>query len=99
MVSTEREEIHVKGKCTMTISWIDENKHDEDLISKIRDLIYMEQDLCSNCVNVRTGGTFCGYAETYCDIHGSIEYPDHPHHDGDGTKCEDYRRKERKWPD
>ena len=52
------------------------------------------QKRCYNCVHFQSDGYFCGYESHSCKIHGNIEACNHPHHDGDGSKCEDYRRKE-----
>lgn len=69
--------------------------NDEKILKLIYEILDREQDKCSNCVHYQSEGYFCGYSANYCDIHGNIEAVDHPHFDGDGSKCEDYQRKEK----
>ena len=64
---------------------------DKKILEGIMDLL-KTQKRCDNCINYRVEGHFCGYAAHYCVIHGNIETFSHPHHDGDGSKCEDYVR-------
>jgi hypothetical protein len=69
--------------------------NDQIIMTILNDLLCNEQPLCSNCVNYRKEGYFCGYCASSCKIHGNIEAWDHPHHDGDGGKCPDYVRETR----
>ena len=82
--STERE-IHIRYDPTIA--------NDELIMRKLRDLLYNEQPLCSNCNNYYKEGYFCGYNASCCRIHGCLEGYDHPHRDGDGSKCPDYTRR------
>lgn len=66
---------------------------DKDTMEQIYEIID-RQPSCSNCVNYKSNGYFCGYESHSCTIHGEIEHYDHPHHDKDGSKCESYKRKE-----
>ena len=75
-----------------TIRYDDNNVADKVVLNKIFDCL-MEQPLCENCVNYQVKGTFCGYNAHTCKIHGNIEYFNHPHHDGDGSKCPNYERR------
>lgn len=69
-----------------------ENENDIALIDKIRSLCN-EQSSCGNCVNFYHEGCFGGYMACTCKIHGNLESIDNPHHDMDGSKCNDYIRK------
>ena len=70
-------------------------QNDQIIMTILNDLLCNEQPLCSNCVNYRKEGYFCGYCASSCKIHGNIEAWDHPRHDGDGSKCPDYIRETR----
>ena len=80
-----------KGHAEMTIRWDFDNDNDFFIIEKIKDLL-AEQKQCVNCIHYQSDGMFCGYESHSCEIHGNIEAFDHPHYDGDGSKCEDYVR-------
>ena len=82
--STERE---------MHIRYDKNNPNDQIIIAKLNDLLRNEQPLCSNCVNYYREGYFCGYIAHCCKIHGCLEGYDHPHRDGDGSKCPDYAKR------
>lgn len=69
------------------------NTKDREIIKEIEQLLSDLQDRCDNCIHYKSGGYFCGYESHYCDIHGNIEWFEHPHYDGDGSKCKDYCRK------
>lgn len=64
---------------------------DQDIISQIENVLN-QQPKCENCINYQSDGYFCGYKSHSCKLHGNIEFCSHPHHDGDGSKCKDYRR-------
>lgn len=70
----------------------DSNNADDMWILKDIFKLLNTQKLCTNCVNYKEDGYFCGYNSHSCKIHGNIEAFDHPHHDGDGSKCDDYKR-------
>lgn len=65
-----------------------------DIIHKIQDIVDT-QPMCTNCVHLnKPTGCFCGFEATLCEIHDNIYSVDNPHHDCDGSKCENYKRKE-----
>lgn len=66
---------------------------DEELLKRMETFLIDNQPTCFNCQNSTIEGTFCGYQAHNCKIHGNIEAFDNPHHDGDGSKCEDYKRR------
>lgn len=68
------------------------NAKDKELIEKISKLC-SEQDSCPNCVNYYRDGYFCGYQACCCKIHGVLDSFNNPHHDMDGSKCPDYKRR------
>lgn len=68
------------------------NLNDQIIMAKLNDLVHNEQPLCDNCVNYYLEGYFCGYRAHCCKIHGCLEGYDHPHRDGDGSKCPDYMK-------
>ena len=84
---------YVKGgslrECTFRYD--SDNEEDMRILRNIMKLLET-QKLCSNCINYREDGYMCGYNSHSCKIHGNIEAFNHPHHDGDGSKCDDYRR-------
>lgn len=82
--STERE-IHIRYDRDIA--------NDKLIMDKINQILIMEQPLCCNCANYYKEGYFCGYCASSCKIHGNIEAWDHPHRDGDGSKCPDYTPK------
>ena len=67
--------------------------NDKRVMELINELLNREQKRCDNCIHYQEGGYFCGYCSHFCDIHGNIEWVNHPHYDGDGSKCKDYERK------
>lgn len=71
----------------------DTNNDNDIQILRYIDQLLNTQKLCQNCVNYKEDGYFCGYNSHSCEIHGNIEAFNHPHHDGDGSKCDDYERK------
>lgn len=77
----------------VTYQYKTNNENDERVMKLIRELLNHEQKRCNNCIHYQSDGYFCGYESHSCDIHGGIEWVDHPHYDGDGSKCEDYKRK------
>ena len=64
---------------------------DKGIIEQIEKLLN-QQPKCENCINYQSDGYFCGYESHSCKLHGNIEFWNHPHHNGDGRKCEDYKR-------
>lgn len=78
-----------KGVRNVTLSYNVNNAHDQMILHGITRLLSL-QPKCYNCVNYEDRGTMCGYHSHGCKIHGDIEAWDHPHHDGDGSKCPDY---------
>ena len=81
-----------EGIREMTIRYDKNNTNDKVVLNKIFECL-REQPLCPNCVNYYVEGNFCGYNAHDCKIHGNLDWFDHPHHDGDGSKCPDYKRK------
>jgi len=79
----------------ITYQYKTDNENDKRVMKLICELLNHEQKRCDNCIHYKSDGYFCGYESHSCKIHGNIEAWDHPHHDGDGSKCEDYKRKER----
>lgn len=79
-----------KNKRYLTLSY--DVVTDKEIMKQIHNIL-MSQPLCTNCINYQYIGNFCGYEAHDCKIHGDIEYFGHPHHDLDGSKCEDYERK------
>ena len=77
------------GKRYITLKY--DKTTDKNIIKQIEDILDT-QPLCHNCVNYQSDGYFCGYESHSCKLHGNIEWVDHPHHDGDGSKCSDYKR-------
>ena len=75
----------------ITFSYDSNNVDDRKLLADIINLLGT-QKRCNNCVNYRVEGYFCGYNASSCVIHGNIEAFNHPHRDGDGSKCDDYER-------
>lgn len=75
----------------ITFRYDRDNEDDMQILHSIMVLLNT-QKLCSNCINYRVDGYFCGYNAHRCEIHGNIEAYNHPHYDGDGSKCVDYRR-------
>lgn len=78
----------------VTFRYDPNNKNDMAILNKISEVILTEQPLCSNCGNFFYEGYFCGYNACSCKIHGNIEAVWNPHYDGDGSKCDDYYRRE-----
>lgn len=82
------------GLREVTFRYDSENNDDLKILENIMELLNT-QKLCTNCVNYQNDGYFCGYCSHSCKIHGNIEAFNHPHHDGDGSKCDEYiKRKE-----
>lgn len=75
----------------ITFQWDGNNLNDEEIIRKIKQLI-ADQPSCEKCKNYKEDSYFCGYLSHKCIVHGNIEFPDHPHHDLDASKCSDYLR-------
>ena len=69
------------------------NENDTAIVKMIHQLLFNEQPRCENCVNYYREGTFCGYNAVMCKVHGGLDAWDHPHHDLDGSKCEEYERR------
>lgn len=80
-----------EGLREMTFRYDRDNDDDMQILQNIMELLNT-QKLCTNCINHQRGGYFCGYNSHSCKIHGNIEAFNHPHHDGDGSKCDDYER-------
>lgn len=78
----------------VTYQYKTNNENDKRVMKLIRELLNHEQKRCDNCIHYQSDGYFCGYESHSCKIHGNLEDCSHPHHDGDGSKCEDYKRKE-----
>lgn len=70
------------------------NPNDKLIIDQMSHLCVTAQPTCENCENYYVEGPFCGYNAHDCKIHGNLDAYDHPHHDGDGSKCPDYKRKD-----
>ena len=68
-------------------------KTDKKLLNMMIKFLSDNQPTCFNCENYYTEGGFGGYQASCCKIHGCIEAFNNPHHDTDGSKCEDYKRK------
>lgn len=68
-----------------------DNPKDKEIIEQI-DALLNTQPTCFNCENFYHEGCFGGYQAASCKLHGCIEAVNHPHHDADGSKCDDYRR-------
>lgn len=77
----------------IVIEYNPNNENDERIIHLIDNTILNEQSLCRNCEHYYRGGYFCGYSDCRCKIHGSLEEIGNSHYDGDGSKCNDYKRK------
>ena len=86
-------ESNSKDNCRYITFEYGTNEKDEKIINAINELLSNLQDRCDNCSHYQSDGIFCGYESHSCDIHGNIEWVDHPHYDGDGSKCQDYNRK------
>lgn len=80
------------GMRNRTFCYDDDNSNDTKILEQI-DAILSTQPTCFNCENFCREGCFGGYQAASCKLHGCIEAVDHPHHDADGSKCEDYRRR------
>lgn len=80
-----------KGIREVTLRYDINNENDRLVFNKILECL-KEQPLCGNCENYQEDGCMCGYNSHSCKIHGNLEWFDHPHHDGDGSKCPDYYR-------
>lgn len=78
------------GEITLRFDYTNEN--DNAIIDNINHLIRDEQPTCENCVNYYQEGYFCGYSAVMCKVHGGLDAWNHPHHDLDGSKCDDYKR-------
>lgn len=78
----------------ITLAFDDNNQSDMAILEKIKHLILKEQPRCDNCVNFYRDGYFCGYNACMCKVHGNLDWCMHPHHDMDGSKCEDYKQKD-----
>jgi hypothetical protein len=51
---------------------------------------------CNTCKHVYYGGSFCGYSERNCKIHGMIDCnPDSYLRTLKNKKCPDYKKKEK----
>lgn len=84
-------DIHAQkeGIREVTLSYEVNNAHDQMILYGIIRLLNL-QPRCCNCTNYKDDGVFCGYRSHSCKIHGNLEAFDHPHHDGDGSKCPNY---------
>ena len=78
-----------EGVREVTLSYEINNARDQMILHGITRLLNL-QPQCYNCTNYKDDGVFCGYRSHSCEIHGNLEAYDHPHHDGDGSKCPDY---------
>ena len=78
-----------QGVREVTLSYDLNNARDQMILHGITRLLNL-QPQCHNCTNYKDDGVFCGYRSHSCEIHGNLEAWDHPHHDGDGSKCPDY---------
>ena len=85
-------QINDVGKITLAFNFSSES--DMAIIRKIEHLIFEEQPRCENCINFYREGYFCGYNACMCKVHGCLEVYPNPHYDMDGSKCEDYKRKD-----
>ena len=81
------------NEAKITLKYDSNNPHDKRMIKIIKYLVSQTQDTCFNCDNYETVGCLGGYQAASCKIHGILECLDNPHHDCDGTKCKDYKRK------
>lgn len=79
------------GKSEITFAYDSSNQEDVEIIKKFDELC-STQKRCDNCTNFYYDG-FMEYQSCNCKIHGYLEEWNHPHHDMDGSKCEDYKRK------
>lgn len=77
----------------IAIEYDPDNQNDLELLEKIRDVIATEQPLCQNCENFYYEGYFGNYKACSCKIYGVLEALSNPHHDCDGSKCDNYQRK------
>lgn len=77
----------------VTYQYNTNDKNDKRVMELICELLNHEQKRCDNCIHYKSDGYLCGYESHSCKIHGNIEWVNHPHYDGDGSKCEDYKRK------
>ena len=81
-----------KTKREITFSYDSKNKKDIDLIKRIIQMCEKEQDKCTNCKNYYKQGCFGDYMANSCKIYGILEAYNNPHHDLDGSKCNNYIR-------
>ena len=70
------------------------NSNDVELINKLCELCLTEQPRCENCKNFYREGCFGNYRACSCKIYGTLESLNNPHYDMDGSKCNDYSRRE-----
>lgn len=77
----------------VTFAYNTNNEQDMKYIQEINNILN-RQNLCNNCVNYYMDGYFCGYSPASCKVYGCLEIPSNPHYDGDGSKCEYYKRLE-----
>lgn len=83
-----------KGIREQAYSYDVNNRNDILILEEISKLIDRLQPTCFNCANFFHDGCLGGYQTSMCKIHGCLEDCLNPHYDCDGSKCEDYRRKE-----
>ena len=74
-----------------SFSYDPDNANDCRIVSLISKLIRDNQPTCQNCGHHYFENSM-GYRAIQCEIHGNIEYINHPHYDMDGSKCGDYKR-------
>ena len=93
MVREIKDSPSIRNTREVTFRYDPNNKNDLVVLKKISEVISSEQELCTNCENFHYEGCLGGYKACACKIHGILEAVSNPHYDGDGSKCDDYRRK------
>lgn len=81
------------GKVEITFTY-DKNNQDDVVLVEEFERLCKTQKKCTNCTNFYYEGYFGGYKACSCKLHGCLEVHNHPHHDMDGSKCGNYKRKE-----
>ena len=77
----------------LVLSFEDNNPEDEVILDEIFNVL-KKQKRCDTCVNYKLEWALGDYQATYCKKHGCLEYIFSPYFGNDGSKCEDYKRKE-----
>ena len=89
MVNMISDAPYKKNMRVVEFAYDSENKDDVALINGMLELC-SEQPRCDNCINFYREGCFGNYMACSCKIHGVLESLDNPHYDMDGSKCNDY---------